>query len=283
MNTGRAGLQATLHHIGITSPDPAKLADFYHRALGLTFDSHDGRWTGAARDRVLIIKPGARRQLLFAAYAVQDPGQLTALHSRITAAGVTQTANPTHLFHAGAVSVQDPDGNHYVFGMPARQPALPSTRTAQRLARLQHVVVASTDAERVATFFRDVLGFTASDNVVDVEGRLRTCFLRCSDEHHNFAVFQAAETSFDHHCYEAGDWSLIRDWGDHLAAERIPIEWGPGRHGPGNNLFLFVHDTDGNWVELSAELEVVRPDRPAGSWRHEERTLNSWGQAPLRS
>jgi len=33
MNTGRAGLRATLHHIGITSPDPAELADFYHRAL----------------------------------------------------------------------------------------------------------------------------------------------------------------------------------------------------------------------------------------------------------
>jgi len=34
MNTGRAGLQATLHHIGITSPEPARPADFYHRVLG---------------------------------------------------------------------------------------------------------------------------------------------------------------------------------------------------------------------------------------------------------
>ena len=61
------------------------------------------------------------------------------------------------------------------------------------------------------------------------------------------------------------------------------MKWGPGRHGPGNNLFLFVHDPDGNWVELSAELEVVAPDRPTGTWPHEERTLNSWGSAPLRS
>lgn len=283
MDTGRAGLQAALHHIGVASPDPAGLAGFYHRALGLAFESRDGRWTGAARERVLVIEPDTRRRLLFAAYAVQHPGQLAALRRRMAAAGVSESPNPTHLFQAGAVCVQDPDGNQYVFGMPARQASLPATGTAQRLARLQHVVVASTDAERVAAFFRDVLGFTTSDNVVDAEGRLRTCFLRCSAEHHNFAVFQAAETSFDHHCYEAGDWSLIRDWGDHLAAERIPVEWGPGRHGPGNNLFLFVHDTDGNWVELSAELEVVRPDRPAGSWLHEERTLNSWGPAPLRS
>jgi len=36
------------------------------------------------------------------------------------------------------------------------------------------------------------------------------------------------------------------------------VKWGPGRHGPGNNLFVFIHDLDGNWVEVSAELEHVR-------------------------
>jgi len=46
---------------------------------------------------------------------------------------------------------------------------------------------------------------------------------------------------------------------------RLPLEWGPGRHGPGNNLFVFVHDPEGNWIEISAELEQVTPDRPVGS------------------
>jgi catechol-2,3-dioxygenase len=76
---------------------------------------------------------------------------------------------------------------------------------------------------------------------------------------------------------------VIRDWADHFAQARIPIRWGPGRHGPGNNLFIFIHDPDGNWVELSAELEQVQPDRPVGEWPHEERTLNLWGQGLLRS
>ena len=30
---------------------------------------------------------------------------------------------------------------------------------------------------------------------------------------------------------------------------------GTGRHGPGNNLFLFFDDLDGNHIELSAEME----------------------------
>ena len=58
-----------------------------------------------------------------------------------------------------------------------------------------------------------------------------------------------------HHAYESEDWNLIRDWADHLVSLDVKIAWGPGRHGPGNNLFSMINDTDGNWVELSAELE----------------------------
>tara|TARA_S200000501_G_C20423051_1_gene568842 strand:- start:399 stop:593 length:195 start_codon:yes stop_codon:yes gene_type:complete len=62
----------------------------------------------------------------------------------------------------------------------------------------------------------------------------------------------------------------------------IELMWGPGRHGPGNNLFVFVEDPDGNWIEISAELEVIH-DRPSKDWPQEERTLNLWGKAILRS
>jgi hypothetical protein len=61
------------------------------------------------------------------------------------------------------------------------------------------------------------------------------------------------------------------------------VKWGPGRHGPGNNLFLFINDPDDNWVEISAELEIVNETRPVWNRPHEERTLNKWGQAFLRS
>ena len=56
----------------------------------------------------------------------------------------------------------------------------------------------------------------------------------------------------------------------------------PGRHGPGNNLFVFIQDCDGNKIELSAELEIVR-SRQLIDWPHEARTLNLWGDALMRS
>ena len=116
---------------------------------------------------------------------------------------------------------------------------------------------------------------------------MTTCFMRSNHEHHSLACFYHDAPGLDgqgidHHSYEAGEWDTIRDWCDHLASKDIPLMWGPGRHGPGNNLFVFIADPDGNWIEISAELEVVH-DRPVKIWPHGERTLNQWGRAIMRS
>ena len=57
-----------------------------------------------------------------------------------------------------------------------------------------------------------------------------------------------------------------------MAKDGIPIHWGIGRHGPGNDVFFMVKDPDGNLLEISAEIEHCDPARPAGTWRHEQRT-----------
>ena len=113
------------------------------------------------------------------------------------------------------------------------------------------------------------------------DGAVNTIFLRSNHEHHTLACFRQARQGVDHHSYEAGDWSTIKEWCDHMGEQQVPIMWGPGRHGPGNNIFIFVEDPDGNWIEISAELEVMY-DRPVKEWKHEPRTLNLWGRAILR-
>lgn len=282
--TSHATLSARLDHLALTSPDPAALADFYALALGMRIERHGEGWIGRAQGRCLLFENGAAKAMSFAAYAVDSEEMLAALAERLAAAKQPIEACPTRLFAPGALCVRDPDGNRFVFGLPlagSENSAAPGGTVLP--ARLQHIVMASRDAARVASFFEKTLGFAVTDLVLDTEGNVRTSFLRCSRDHHSFAVFQAPESRLDHHCYEAGDWGLIRDWGDHFAAKRIPLKWGPGRHGPGNNLFIFIHDPDGNWVEISAELEQVDTERPVGRWPHEERTLNLWGHAYLRS
>jgi catechol 2,3-dioxygenase-like lactoylglutathione lyase family enzyme len=228
-----------------------------------------------------VLSKGPPNALLSAGYAAADEAVLQSLAARAAASRVLADDIDSELFEFGAIAFRDPDGNRIVYGLPAGLAVAPEKDAPP--ARLQHVVVGTTDVARMVAFYTTVVGLRESDDVLDDEGGLRSCFLRSDDEHHSFAVFQASANRLDHYCYELPDWNGIRDWGDRLAARRVTVKWGPGRHGPGNNLFLFFHDPDGNWVELSAELERVSADRPAGTWRHEERTLNSWGRAPLRS
>ena len=108
------------------------------------------------------------------------------------------------------------------------------------------------------------------------------CGLRTTREHHVLAVFRHATPRLDHLSFKAGDWMLIRDWCGRMGERRLPLTWGPGRHGPGNNLFAFIADPDGNWIEISAELETV-DDRPPRCWPHEEHTMNLWGRGILRA
>jgi catechol 2,3-dioxygenase len=275
-------LEASLHEIALHSPQPSQLAEFYCKALGYEFEDSENSLLGLARGRRLRLLGGEPGKLAYAAYALADPESLKALQSRLGSAGI-QFEKGAFAGFQEAVCFADPIGNQFVFGLSSELVGRCFKGTANRVARLQHVVFASTDISRLLSFFTDVVGFALTDRVLDDDGGLRTVFLRCSEEHHSLAIFASSEDRLDHHCFEAGGWNLIRDWGDHFADCRVPIKWGPGRHGPGNNLFLFIHDLDGNWLEISAELENVDDGRPVGNWPHEERTLNSWGSAFLRS
>lgn len=270
---------AYLHHMELMSADPARLASYYDRAMLMKAEKLDGgRWICRGADRTLLVAHGADKQLGFAAFACRDVEALAGIRRQIEARHGEIEPSPSPLFDERAFAVRDPDGNLLVFGV-ARTPAGAASRDIN--GPLQHITFGSTDLDRMEKFYVETLGFALSDRVRDETGRMTTCFVRSTHEHHSVGMFLKPEAGLDHHSYEAGEWTTIRDWADHLGGLHIPIVWGPGRHGPGNNLFIFIRDPDGNMIEISAEIEYVR-DRPVKEWKHEPYTLNSWGPAIMR-
>jgi catechol 2,3-dioxygenase-like lactoylglutathione lyase family enzyme len=270
-----------LHYIELGSPNPQRMAEFYGDILGMQVRRVGTSYFCAGAERQIVISPGARNALLSSGFALTEPEVLQGICARLgdrpPLAGVARE------FFTDGVTVADPDGNRMSLGRVAAASNTTPSSAASLPARLQHIVLGSTDIERLARFYVDTVGFKISDRVLDDAGVARTFFLRSDDEHHTLAMFHTSSNRLDHHCYETPEWNSIRDWGDRLAAHAVEIKWGPGRHGPGNNLFLFFHDPDGNWLELSAELERVDAARPVVDWPHNERTLNSWGRAFLRT
>ena len=271
---------AYLHHLHLQSPDPAGLSEWYGKAMLMKVDALPGYgWLAVGPARQVIFSAGVAKKLAHAGFAVRDADSLAGLRARADEMNLSPQSVEVPLFQAGAFGVTDPDGNSIFFGLAIPQP--PNLAKAIR-GPIQHLTLASRDLVAIEDFYAGKLGFGVSDRVVSDEGKVMTCFMRGNHEHHNLACFYQDRQGMDHHSYEAGEWDTIRDWSDHLATQDIQLFWGPGRHGPGNNLFIFIKDPDENWIEISAELEVVH-DRPVKTWPHEERTLNLWGRGVLRA
>ena len=150
--------------------------------------------------------------------------------------------------------------------------------SARRPLRLQHITLATQDMEAAIRFYRD-LGFRISDRMSD-----QFTWLRSNVEHHSVAVVCSdAPTRLDHFSFDLLGWDDFKHWCDRLTDLGVAVRWGPGRHGPGNNLFVFFDDPDGNHIELSAEMERYWDDiatYPPREWEAAPATVNLWGGQP---
>ena len=267
---------ARLHHLRRDSPQPERLARFYGELLGDRVEAAGDVWIVSGNGRRLVVGLGAAGAVPYFALQMQDAAHLEKFSGELKKHGVSREPFPTPLFSDNSFAVVDPDGRRVVFGLSSEQSVDDGPP-----ARLQHFVCATTRLAEMIEFYRG-LGMLESDRVLEND-TLTACFLRSDPEHHSFAAFRAPQSRADHHCYETSGWLDIRDWADRMGRLGIALWWGPGRHGPGNNLFFMIEDPDGHKVEFSAELELLPREMPHRTWPHEQKTLNLWGSAWMRS
>jgi catechol 2,3-dioxygenase-like lactoylglutathione lyase family enzyme len=186
---------------------------------------------------------------------------------------------------AGRRTARDPAGGVGRAARPARpHPSRSCTATsaAPKSAhhregppeRLTHVVLNSHAVDETQRFLEEALGFTLADRTVD--HRLHE--LQQRPPHASRSASGRQRRAEPHRLRDAGLRVGDARRRPH-ARRRLPIQWGPGRHGPGNNLFNYFIDPFGVVIEYTAEvsrsttatsprpvrLEVAaRPRRPVG-------------------
>lgn len=272
-------IQASLQCIHLCSPQPHELAQFYSSTYGMSLTQAGDDYVCHGPGRTVAVSSGPANQLKYAQFGLHSAEAWAAFAARTQS--LPREAVPARLAaQAQALAFKDPDGNLMVF-TPATESGS-SSSDAPSPATLQHFALRTPRVSEMLAFYKQ-LGFVLSDEVKDEAGDLRACFLRTDRLHHAMALFGAPISCFDHQSFEAPGWDDMKKWGDHMAARKVPIVWGIGRHGPGNDVFFMVRDPDGNLAEISSEIEICVPDRPTGQWPHEERTFNLWGKAILRS
>ncbi|WP_120006550.1 VOC family protein [Nesterenkonia muleiensis] len=284
-------LRATaVSHIGFGAADPDHAAAFYQRVLGMVIQQRhsDGRlrlgW-GAGHHVIEVIPgvPGLRHY----GFEVRDHGGLAAVKKRLHTAGVQYQPLEAGMIDAPAgpaegIKLQDPDGTELHLHSPVVRSGENSADTGRRPIKYQHITLSSDDAPRLVQFYRDIIGFRLTDKLADDS----FFWLRSDRDHHSLACVESGRPGqIDHYSYDLASWEDFKSWCDRLTELDIDVQWGPGRHGPGNNLFVFFDDPLGNHVELSAEMEKFHDDLARihhREWTPSPKAVNLWGgQTPV--
>jgi catechol 2,3-dioxygenase-like lactoylglutathione lyase family enzyme len=172
--------------------------------------------------------------------------------------------------------VAGPEGEPFRL-VAEREPA-PAALAAEsaRPMRVAHVVFNTRDRETATRALVENLGFRVSDRTRVMN------FLRCDDLHHVVAYADSKQATLNHIAFEMKDTdSVLRGMG-RLKDTGCPTVWGPGRHGPGNNVFAYFVTPFGACVEYTAEVQRVDDRYPTGtpdSWKWPPGRTDHWGIA----
>ena len=143
-----------------------------------------------------------------------------------------------------------------------------------RPRRLSHININTSDCDVSLAGFRDALGF----RLTDTTRRLR--FLSCNDDHHTMVLGFAGGPTLNHIAFEMPDLESVMRGAGRMSDDGRAIEWGPGRHGPGNNVFCYFIGPDDLPLEYTAEMLQIDDRYQAHEpdyWTWPSGRLEHWG------
>jgi catechol-2,3-dioxygenase len=278
------------------TPDVDRLAAYHRDVLGLREVTGDGDGVAlsAGLDHHAVWLQKAERSGIAAIGFQLSPGtELDDAAAAIRAAGGEAERRSDALPGvAEMLAARDPEGNdlHLFTAIERSSEPAPTAGAAPR--KLGHICLRTGDVPKLTAWYEETLGFAWSDWLGDFFS-----FLRCGSDHHSLNLLKGeAHGNVLHHiAYELRDMEHVQSACDALSASGHPLVWGPGRHGPGHNVFTYHHGADDHVVELFTQMDVVaegtdghfepRPwheDSPPVRkvWEPGPLTPNSWGITP---
>lgn len=265
-----------LRSIEIELPDP----DAAHAFLTGVWGAKDGgrsvtsryvRGTGAYPYLVGLHLADSRaiRSITF----VTDEARIDAISVKAESKGIAiDRVTSDDPGEGSGIEIVLPEGERFRFLANAGE--IETERPSNAPVQLTHVVFNSVDAENSADFCEDVFGFRVSDRTVGM------AFVRCNEAHHSIAFARAGFSSLNHIAFEMNDLDAVMRGMGRMRDAGFAPSWGPGRHGPGDNVFAYYIAPFGAVVEFSTAVETVGDDYRTGApedWTWPPGRIDQWG------
>jgi catechol 2,3-dioxygenase-like lactoylglutathione lyase family enzyme len=279
-------------HATFETPDLDRQIDYFTEVAGLVLaERENGRAFLATRlgDLVVQLEKGERARCSRIAFRVAPDTELEDIRRGLEAEDVRgQTRNDPSPGIPKVMAFADPKGT--VIELFTASTPLGTNKPVAGIGpiKLGHLAFCVPDPKAYADFYCRVLGFRVSDWIEDW-----FVFLRCGPDHHTANFVRGKTTHMHHIAFELKDWAHVQAACDFLGARNIPLIWGPGRHGPGHNIYTYHRNPDDQIIEMFTELDKMldeslgyfdprpwhrdRPQKPK-VWQGAGRDI--WGQPP---
>lgn len=267
--------------MGVLDLDAA--VDFYTKTWHLTLVEHTGdaaylRGTGTAH-HILSLHRSDAACVRSVTFQVASEASLDEIQARVPQYGgcVLKEKSPIEEPGRGiGVVVSDPQKRvlQFVYGDEKHQE---SAERPDYPVRITHIVFNSVDVATAQHFYENALGFKLSDRT-----RIMA-FMRCASDHHSVALADAEDNTFNHVAFLMPDLESALRGAGRMRDAGYAIEWGVGRHGPGNNAFAYFIGPAGFVIEYTAEVQQVDDTYVAGGpddWKWPAGRVDQWGVSP---
>ena len=262
-------------------------AQFYETVWGLQpVETHnDFRYFrgGLPYHHILGLHAGAQPAIARVVFDVADRQTLQALHERIAAAGAKPSA-PAQLHSPGGgygFACKDPEGRNLAFVCEVADHSA-AAFAPDRPRKITHVNLNVSDFDASFAFFTKVLGFRLHRRqcaaVVFPLRQFRSPLDR-------FRQYRTRST-LNHVAFEMADADAVMRGIGRMKDNGHPLEWGPGRHGAGNNVFGYFCGPDEVPLEYTAEVQQIDDSyqpRSSAYWKFPPNRSDQWGVTQPRS
>lgn len=206
-----------------------------------------------------------------------DRATVDGLHRQVVGIGGTVDGAPREFPSGGyGFGCRDPESRSFavVCGLADHADVVDQ---ADRPRKISHVNLNCADNEATFAFMRDALGFRLSDQTKQFR------FLRCNSDHHSIVIGFNKDATLNHVAFEMPDHDSVMRGIGRMRDHGYPVEWGPGRHGPGNNVFAYFCGPEELPLEYTSDMQQVgedhRPRKPE-EWVWPPGRVDHWGITP---
>jgi catechol 2,3-dioxygenase-like lactoylglutathione lyase family enzyme len=269
-----------ISHIALKAKDVERQVNFYTQLIGLGETQRDtvGRVylrCNANHHAVVLLPSTDESGLDHFALDVGGLQELEAAATALASAGIPyDIVESGELGQATSLRLRDPDGFVVELIGQMEQVAPNYGLRVVQPRKLGHISLRVEDCQRSAAFYSEVLGFRVSDWVED-----RNLWMRCNPDHHGIAFSKGDVAKLHHFAFEVQDYSYLAHQADHLAQHGYRLIYGPGRHGPGHNQFIYWRDPERNMIEFTCDVQQIWDDESyvPKVWSTQEQWSNLWG------